>query len=321
MDISVTLNSETRHHKGKSYRYWFLRWSGSDGRRRKKCLGRVDEISKRQAEKLRQAKQNELEAQPGRRDMTRSPELGPFLERYYASRKGELRPGTMELHQQTGCYLLGFFGERRRLDSITRADARAFKTALTNGDLARVNKRPRRKPPEPPSVDRHIREARTIFGLAVTDDLLASNPFDKLAGFKHIDREWHYVDGDQFAKLMSACKPAWKLMLGLARWAGLRAEEALELPWRMVDLERGRIAIIAHDDWQPKDGDVRTVPINPSLHSLLKEARDRDPEGEMVIPRGSIAPSNIWRDFGPLCRRAGVPRYPEPMHGVLAAGV
>jgi integrase len=67
---------------------------------------------------------------------------------------------------------------------------------------------------------------------------------------------------------------------------------------------------------RPKDGDARTIPIDPSLHELLREARDGDPDGEMVIPRGSIAPSNVWRDFGPLCKRAGIERYPEPMHAL-----
>jgi integrase len=316
MDIDVRLYDEQRPYKGKTYTYWYLRWSGSDGRRRKKCLGRTDRISRRQAEKLRQQKQNELEVQPGRRDVTRSPELGPFLEGYFAARKAELRPGTMELHQQTGRYLVGFFGRARRLDSITRADARAFKTALAAGDLDHVNKRKRKKPPQATTVDRFIREARAIFGLAVTDDLIAGNPFDKLAGGKYVEKEWHYVGADDFARLMAACRPTCKLMLGLARWAGLRAEEALELPWRMVDLERGRVAVVARKDWQPKDGDARTVPAGPALHELLREVRELDPAGEMVIPRWAIARSNVWRDFGPLCKRAGVSRYPEPMHAL-----
>jgi integrase len=316
VDISVTLNKESRAYNGKAYAYWFLRWHDSDGKRRKKCLGRVDELSKRQAEKLRQAKQNELEANPGRRDVTRSPELQPFLDGYYAARRCELRPGTMELHRQTGRYLVGYFGERRRLDSITRADARAFKTALAEGKLGHVNGRVAKKPPEPTTVDRHVREARAIFGLAVTDDLLTSNPFDKLAGGKYVAKEWHYVDAEEFAKLMSACRPAWRLLLGLATWAGLRVEEALELPWRMVDFERGRIDVIPREDWRPKDGDARTVPIVPEIYDLLRSARDVDSSGEMVIPRGGVVPQNIWRDFGPLCKRAGISRYPKPMHAL-----
>jgi hypothetical protein len=79
VEINVTLTKESRKSGSKTYQYWFLRWSGSDGTRPKKCLGRVDKISRRQAEKLRQIKQNELEAQPGLRDVTRSPELSTTL--------------------------------------------------------------------------------------------------------------------------------------------------------------------------------------------------------------------------------------------------
>src|SRR5882672_1405097 len=143
MDISVRLTSEKRSYKGTRYSYWFLRWAGSDGTRHKKCVGRVGEVSKRQAEKLRQAKQNELESQPGRRDVGRSPELKMFLDDYYAARMTELKKGTMELHQQTGRYLIGFFGPSRRIDSITKQHARAFKTALSSGELAHVNTRKR----------------------------------------------------------------------------------------------------------------------------------------------------------------------------------
>jgi integrase len=316
VDISVTLTRESRTYKGKTTGYWYLRWHGSDGSRQKHSLGRVDKHSKRQAEKMRQAKQNELEAQPGLRDITRSPELGPFIDGYLASRTGELRPGTLELHQQTGRYLVGHFGEKRRLDSITQTEARGFKTALGEGTLAHVNKRPHKKPPESSSVDRHIREARTIFGMAVEDDLLAANPFDKLGSGKYVEKEWHYVDADEFAKLMTAGRPEWRLMLGLARWAGLRAEETLELPWRVVDLEKRRIAITPRDDWQPKDGDARTIPVGPELFALLREAHDRDPSATWVVPRGSIPLKNIWRDFGPLCKRAGIARYPKPMHAL-----
>jgi integrase len=317
VSISVTLHEHKRTYKGKSYTYWLLRWMGTDGVRHGQSLGRKDQMSKRQAEKLRQTKQNELDANPGRRDVSRGPELGTFLENYYAARKAELAAGTLELHQQTGRYLVEFFGEQRRLDSIGRAEARAFKTALAEGKLAHVNKRLRRTPMlEASTVDRHVREARTIFGHALTDDLITLNPFDKLGSSKLVKKEWHYVSSEEFGRLMLACKPAWKLMLGLARWAGLRAEEALELPWRHVDLVERRLAIVARRDWKPKDGDARTVPIRPELYDLLQKARLGDCVAEMLIPPGDVGRTNIWRDFETVFKRAGVPRYSKPMHSL-----
>ncbi len=127
---------------------------------------------------------------------------------------------------------------------------------------------------------------------------------------------WHYVDTEEFARIMTAGRPEWRLMLGLTRWTGLRAEEALELPWRAADLQKRRIAVTPREDWTPKDGDARTVPIGPDLYGLLREARDGDPTARWVVPRGSIPIKNIWRDFGPSCKRAGLARYPKPMHAL-----
>jgi hypothetical protein len=47
---------------------------------------------------------------------------------------------------------------------------------------------------------------------------------------------------------------------------------------------------------------------------LLEEARS--PESEMVIPVGGVQLVNVWRDFGPLFKAAGVKRYAKPMHSL-----
>ena len=83
-------------------------------------------------------------------------------------------------------------------------------------------------------------------------------------------------------------------------------------------MERRRINIVAHTDhygaWTPKDHDKRTIPISPELHGLLEGART--PESEMVIPVGGVEMVNIWRDFGPLFKKAKVARYSKPMHSL-----
>jgi site-specific recombinase XerC len=317
MGVSVTLHQHRRTHKGKTYSYWVLRWVDSDGVRRNHSLGRMDQLSRRQAEKLRVQKQTEFEAKPTRRDSSTF-SLGEYLDRYLRHRRNELEESTLELHEQTARYLKGYFGEDRHLNTITRADARLFKTTLAEGKLSQVNERKHEGPLAKATVDHHMRESRTIFNMAVTDDLLTENPFEKLAGGRLPDQEWHYVTSEEFAKLLAASKPGWKLMLGLARWAGLRAEEAIRLPWRLVDLEQRRIEIIAHKDcygdWTPKDRDQRIIPIGPELFELLRDAYD--PVSEMVTPFGSVPEPNIWRDFQVVFKHAGVARYAKPMHSL-----
>ena len=122
-----------------------------------------------------------------------------YLEQYYRWRSTEIAAGTLELHRQTGRYLLGFFGEGRRLDAITKAQAEDFRNALAAGELAHVNKRTRGKPLAANSVNRHLREAKTIFAMAVDRDLLAANPFKVLKTSKVSSKaDWHYVTPEEF---------------------------------------------------------------------------------------------------------------------------
>jgi hypothetical protein len=81
MGNSVTLHEHTRRYRGKSYVYWCLRWKDGDGVRRNESLGRTDEVSKRQAEKLRVQKQLEFEAKPTLR-MSSGFTLGEHLTQY-----------------------------------------------------------------------------------------------------------------------------------------------------------------------------------------------------------------------------------------------
>ena len=100
MNESVNLCKTTiKKPNGTKYVYWVLRWRDTSGKHHGKNIGRTNKMSKRQAEKLRQAKALELFSQPGRRNVSGSPALGEYLDGYYEARKSELAPGTMKLHK------------------------------------------------------------------------------------------------------------------------------------------------------------------------------------------------------------------------------
>ena len=314
MRETVNLCKQTvKKPSGKQYVYWVLRWRDMAGKHHGKNIGRVGTMSKRQAEKLRQAKQVELSRNPRRRSVPRTPCLGEYLGLYYKARRGELAPGTMLLHKQTGRYLLAFFGDDRRLDSIERPDARAFKTALANNKLTTVNARQHKIGTA--TVNLHIRNARVIMGMAVEDELLLYNPFDRLAGTAPPPKQWHYVDMAEFAKIRKAAPDTWAVLLDLARYAALRRGEAMNLRWSNIDWKRSRLTVIGTDDWQVKDKDSRTVPLGPELRASLLQAFERAEKGAVnVIPAGSVKVKNISRDFTVLCRREGLTRYAKPLH-------
>ena len=303
-------------NKSKGIEYWVLRWRTPDGKRRGETVGRKDQVSRRIAEKARREKENEFERSPGRATATRAPTLAKFIDTYLAARKSELSPGAIELHRQTGKYLVAYLGEHRQIDKVTRADARTFKAALAGGELMKVSKRP--KLLTAATVDLHTRNAKTMFNHAVDDDLVAFNPFDRMKARKAIQKEWRYVSVDDLRKLLEESpSEAWRLLLALARFAGLRRGEALNLRWSNIDWDRRRLRIIASDEWTPKDRDSREVPIGPELHDMLLKAFDSAAEGQVyVIPPEQVNIKNLWRDLRALCKRAGVGEYAKPVHAL-----
>ena len=307
-EVSLATHSVTKPN-GVRYTYYQLRWFGADGKRYSENLGRTTELSKRQAEKRRQAKELELHQKPGLRSPGRIPSLKDFLGTYIESRRTELAPGTVELHERTAKYLNGFLGEDRRLDQITRYDAREFKTALSKGELAKLNQRVFEKT-SPRTVDQHVRNARTMFNRAVDDDLIMYNPFDRLAGgLPPVEKDWYYVSMDELAKLIVACpNQAWRTLLALCRLAGLRQGEALSLRWTDVDWKRNRLTV-----WAQKTKRRRVVPIAPELLPILRDARRIAPEGEPLLVHGLVA-QNVWRDFGVIRKRAGLAKYAKWCH-------
>ncbi|MBP7937647.1 MAG: site-specific integrase [Phycisphaerae bacterium] len=128
-------------------------------------------------------------------------------------------------------------------------------------------------------------------------------------GLKPVEKNWHYVSLEEFYKLLAACpNQGWRTFLGLCRLAGLRQGEALSLPWRDVDWETNRLSV-----WGNKTKRRRIVPIAPELLPILRDAFEHAPEGEALVVFGVVA-QNVWRDFGVIRKRAGVPKFPRWCH-------
>jgi integrase len=119
------------------------------------------------------------------------------------------------------------------MDQISRADARAFKTALADNRLMGASKTDRKMGPA--TVDKHIRNARTIFNQAVNDDIVLFNPFDRLSKTAIVERDWPYVTPEEYQLLMEAASQKMKLLIALCRLAALRRGEPLALEWSDID--------------------------------------------------------------------------------------
>ena len=316
--ITVNLNKKTVKVSGKTYRYWVLRWTSQTGKPQTEHVGQASgpkKISSRQARLLRSRKEAEINSNPGRSERVKACKLSVFLENYLQARKHELAPGSWELHKQTVKYLNAFFKEDPRLDLINKVDARAFKTALANGDLKYINKR--KQTPAAATVDMNIRQARTIFNMAVDDDIIIINPFSKLSQSVKFETTWHYVSPDEYQMLVDAAPDLdWKVFISLCRLAGLRRGEALNLEWTDIDWEHNTIEIISKKTWKTKTRRSRKVPVCPELQALLLKGHSNAAEGQKRVL--GIEPdkskTNHCKRFGTIRKRAEIEPYSRPYH-------
>jgi integrase len=128
------------------------------------------------------------------------------------------------------------------------------------------------------SINSTLRVLSLVLAEAVEDDLLAVNPVTRgrLLKARKPTRGW--LEPDELADLLDACKSQSRALVGVMALAGLRVSEAAALRWRSVDLASGRLTVEA----SKTDAGRRVVgDLNPELVGLLKlhriAARFTDP--------------------------------------------
>ncbi len=123
------------------------------------------------------------------------------------------------------------------------------------------------------SSGRTLRFARQVFGVAVQRDVTPRNPFDTLRfNFREGNLPCREYDSTaDVQRLLAVCPPAWRTLIDLARFGGLRCpSEALLLRWSDGNLAERRMTVTA-----PKTANVgrpwRVVPLASEVATLLQE--------------------------------------------------
>jgi len=252
----------------------------------------------------------EFDTSPHRRHSTETVTLGAWCDEFIKTKRADgAREGTLTLYDIAKRFLVAFFGEGRRLNEISKQDARRFATAIRNNELNHVRTTKLSKPMSLITARKHLSHCRSIFAAADAElDDVVGNPFVVVKLPQVPASEWERVDADIFWKLYDAAQPSWRVLLALCRMAGLRRSDALALRWYNVDFKSGVLSVRQH-----KTGVDCAPPICPELHDLLVSAPGKFETDSFVVPR-PIYVGNIDRDFLVLCRHAKVKPFSKPLH-------
>ena len=233
-----------------------------------------------------------------------------WIRRYCEDRK-TVKPITKVTWGNILRNLSEFFGDEKRLDDVTPADADRFAEYLLTSGLA------------PATVARRLQMAQQFFRAAVRAKLITENPFADVKKPSMVNTaRMRFISREETQRIIAACPNAyWRLIVALARYGGLRCpSEILSLRWTDIDWEKSRMMVTSPKTEHHGKG-TRLVPIFPEIHPYLDEVFEVSELGaEWVFPeemrRGALGPTgwkgcNLRTQFVRIVKRAGFTPWPR----------
>lgn len=290
--------------------YWQAFWTDAAGGKHRRGLGPKSEVSRREALKLCAELAREHAITPAKRHVRSVPTLRAWADIYLDLIRQTHAQGTVTLTEDTIDYLVRRFGEDRRLDKITPADAEDFVVWMSKTEGLREA-----------TVCRHVRTCKTIWGRAIKRRVCAESPWlDCKSTPRKVAKEVLDITDAGVSQLVEAGNSdQWRSLVALCAWAGMRRGEALRVGWQDCQWDRHRIRVRLPDGQQDADTKhaERWTLMTPELERVLRECFDRAPEGS-AGPCDGMPTDNLDRDMGVLIRRAGMVPWPRPFHALRA---
>ena len=260
-----------------------------------------------------------------------APTVGDLLDRFLADRRGDvargnLKPGTFAHLEDAADHLRAHFGNGRRVESVTAADADGFRAAFAAG--GRKGKRAEA------TVRRTVGRARQVWAWGRRRGLLPgdADPWGHLAAaVRSNPKRKVYVPEEDARRILAACPSAqWRAVVALARWGGLRVvSELVPLTWADVHLpdaaaddERDRagwLNVRSPKTEHHPGGERRTVPLFPELVGPLADLYELAPEGEPRLFPDLTPKANLGTTFAKIVTRAGLDALPKPFTNLRAS--
>ena len=240
------------------------------------------------------------------------PTLDEFVEDWIESHRGtNLKESTITVYGRCKRLLLKYFDKSRPIDSITKGDATEWQSKLQQARLAEN------------TVRKMASVAKQMFRHAIDKEFISTNPFASLkSSVRANDDRSHFVTVEEIQKALDSAPDAeWRLIIALARFAGLRTpSEIYSLKWGDVglDLDKPRMTITSPKTAHHKNGASRVCPVFPVLVPYFEDAFQAAANGmasiapdRHVVETHRFVSRNLSTEFKRILKRAGVTPWPK----------
>lgn len=214
----------------------------------------------------------------------RRPTFTKYIETFLQEKQITFSPGTMENYSIALHRAAAVFGDLRMVD-IDFLTVKKYLSTLQEPGANTFNG----EPMAIKSVIKHYIVLRSIFENAVENKIISVSP---MAGMKRpkprkdeIQKPAKSYTADETKYIMKCLdnEPLkWRAMIRLAIDSGLRRGELVGLRWEDIDFKTGEITVCHNAQYtngkgtyitSPKNGKVRSFPLNPPALAIMQEWR------------------------------------------------
>jgi integrase len=164
---------------------------------------------------------------------------------------------------------------------------------------------------KPATVNRFVTLIKTVYNLAIRDDMVEKNPCWKVPFLPERNVRDRIVSPEEFEMLKGEL-PQYALILSLGYYLGMREGEILNLKEKQIHFhgngaDEGFIELY---DGETKTGEGREVPFGNAIGRLLKghliSRKKCGPERYLFTTENGNLLGNFRRAFQRACKRAGI---------------
>ena len=157
------------------------------------------------------------------------------------------------------------------------------------------------------TINTELNTLKAALNRAVALGYLARNPCREVKKLKTARKQVRFFSKEEVHELLAAGNDRMRPIIEVLLYTGLRRDELAHLTWADVDLQRRIVAVQAKDGWNPKDYEVRHIPMAPRLLELLKSLPRKDDSWVFSTSNGGPHAGHILsRDFRKLVRACGI---------------
>lgn len=236
-----------------------------DGQRFRETIGPRKDLAEKRAAKIFTDLQN---AQAGQKPLQEAPTLQAMVDRFLQTKVRRTRESSQLRYKIYAEHFLAFFRESfpkvLRIDQVTRGQLEEHIQAQVEEGFA--NK----------TLNGQMQFLRSLFNMAVDDEMLAKSPANKLKAYpEQSDETPPYWTEAEVLRILAKVGHYWRDIFAFLYHTGLRKEELIHLTWDDVDLVTNPPCIIIRGkkDWRTKTNRTRVVPLSQDAVDIVNRQK------------------------------------------------